>query len=66
MKTKNNKSLLAESHRRQFDGEDWQGVANEIARKNNFAWESEEYTTLCSSPEPGCDCGFCASAPWRD
>ena len=26
----------------------------------------EDFHTLCSSPDPGCDCGFCAKAEWRD
>jgi hypothetical protein len=26
----------------------------------------EDYLALCASPDPGCDCGFCAKADWRD
>ena len=60
------KHLLRESHERQFRGEDYQGVAIDIAEGNGIAFEDEEYTTLQSSPSPECDCGFCATAPWRD
>jgi hypothetical protein len=60
------KSLLAQSHRRQFNGEDFQAVAIDIAEANNIAFEDDAYTQLQSSPDPGCDCGFCAKAPWRD
>lgn len=58
-------SLLAKSHERQFNGEDWQKVAIELAQAAGFKVESDEYTELSSSPDPGCDCGFCATAPWR-
>jgi hypothetical protein len=60
------KRLIAESHRRQFNGEDWQAVANDIAEENGIAWDSDEYAQLTYSPTPECDCGFCARAPWRD
>ncbi len=59
-------SLLRESHRRQFEGEDYQYVAISIAESNGIAFESDEYTLLQSSPDPGCDCGFCATAGWQD
>lgn len=60
------KRMLAESHRRQFDGEDYQAVANGIAENSGIAFEDEEYTQLQSSPDPDCDCGFCKTAPWQD
>jgi hypothetical protein len=58
--------LLAESHRRQFNGEDYQAVAIELAEANGIEFEQDEFTELESSPEPGCDCGFCATAPWPE
>lgn len=61
-----NKSLLKESHRRQFEGEDWQKVVNEICERNGFKWGEDEYEELATSPEPGCDCGFCKTADWQD
>ena len=60
------KHLLAESHRRQFNGEDYQGVAIDIAEGNNIAFEDDAFTELQSSPDPNCECGFCAKADWRD
>jgi hypothetical protein len=60
------KGMLRESHRRQFEGEDYQLVAIGIAEANGIAFESGDYTTLQSSPHPGCDCGFCATAEWQD
>jgi hypothetical protein len=62
----NMRSLLAESHRLQFAGEDYQAAAIGIADKNGIAYEDEAYTQLMSAPDPGCDCGFCATAPWCD
>lgn len=58
------KHLIAESHRRQFHGEDFQKVAHDLAERIPNPTE-EEYDLLCESPEPGCDCGFCATAPWE-
>ena len=57
---------LAESHRRQFAGEDYKAVANDLAEKHGFDWESDEYTELQTSPDPGCNCGFCWKAYWAD
>lgn len=58
--------LLAESHRRQFNGEDYQTVAIDIAERKNIPWESDDYTVLQSAPNEGCDCGFCQTAKWED
>lgn len=60
------KHMLAESHRRQFAGEDYQYVAQCLCIEHKFDFESDEYTQLQSAPDPGCDCGFCAKAPWSD
>ncbi len=57
---------LRRSHERQFNGEDYQMVANEIAEELGIEWEDDQYEELCSSPEPGCECGFCAHAAWID
>lgn len=58
--------LLRESHRRQFAGEDYQRVTNDLAEANGIPYESDEYSSLQSAPDPDCDCGFCATADWRD
>lgn len=58
--------LLAESHRRQFNGEDYQAVAIDIAESNAIAFEDDDYTVLQSSPDPSCGCQFCATAEWVD
>ncbi len=54
---------LQESHERQFHGEDWQAVAQDICDGLPEATE-ENFLFLSSSPDPGCDCGFCAAADW--
>lgn len=64
MKTKD--TILTESHRRQFNGEDFQTVAIDLAEEHHIEYESEDYTRLMSAPDPGCPCGFCATAPWQD
>lgn len=60
---------LKVSHERQFNGEDWQLVANEIMEKALLDHEDcvreEVYNELCASPDPGCECGFCATAGWK-
>lgn len=64
--SKGTDAMLAESHRRQFHSEDYQLVAIEIADEHGIDYHSDDYTELMSSPDPGCDCGFCATAPWQD
>lgn len=65
-KTINMAPLIAESHRQQFHGEDYQYVAIGIAESNGIKFESEEYTQLMSSPSPECGCQFCTTAPFED
>jgi hypothetical protein len=60
------RSTLAESHRRQFGGEDYQGVAAELCEAGGFEFESDEHVKLESGPDPDCECGFCATAAWQD
>jgi hypothetical protein len=55
---------MQESHRRQFDGDDWQAVAPDICDGIPGATE-EDFLSLTSSPDPGCDCGFCVLAQWQ-
>ena len=59
------KHHIRESHERQFKGEDYQQVANDIWPGISDATE-QDYHDLCAGPEPGCDCGFCAKADWRN
>lgn len=59
------RSVLAESHRRQFNGEDYQAVAQELCDRMKNP-RQEDYQELSSSPDPGCDCGFCVTADWWD
>lgn len=52
-------------HERQFNGQDWQGVA--IDAWNALDSESEEvFNFLTQGPDPGCECGFCKTAAWQD
>ena len=59
---------IAESHMRQFDGEDYQRVAVDIAESLNLNPDDEQdwedYKGLESSPDPGCECRFCENAEW--
>ena len=57
------KRLLRQSHERQFNGEDYQAVAIDLSESNGIQFEDTE---LMSGPDPGCDCGFCATADWQD
>ena len=59
-----NATLISESHRRQFDGEDYQAVAQDLCDRMANPTE-EDYQALSTSPDPGCDCGFCATADWE-
>jgi hypothetical protein len=59
------KHLIRESHEQQFNGEDYQQVANDIWSGIPEASEGD-FHALCTSPDPCCDCGFCAKAEWRD
>jgi hypothetical protein len=54
---------IQESHRRQFAGEDWQQVANDIWVGIPNATE-DDFLDLYAGPDPGCQCGFCATAKW--
>lgn len=59
-------SRLKQSHKRQFNGEDWQFVANGLTEDLSDEMRKEVYNNLCSSPDPNCNCGFCATADWQD
>ena len=56
--------LLAESHRQQFAGADYQDVAIVIAEAHGIPFESDDYAALQSAPDENCRCGFCATADW--
>lgn len=56
---------IRDSHERQLKGEDYQQVANDIWVGIPNAGD-EDFHALCSSPDPACKCGFCATADWRD
>lgn len=58
------KSMMSESHRRQFAGEDYQAVAQDIADAHP-GLSDDQFNLICESPEPDCDCGFCKTAPWE-
>jgi hypothetical protein len=58
--------LLAQSHRLQFEGGDFQSVAVNIAGSNGIEYGSDDYAELESAPDPECGCGFCATAEWME
>lgn len=59
---------LAESHRRQHEGEDYMAVARDIAQRlqldPNNEDDMEKYHLLESSPRYNCDCVFCTRQDW--
>lgn len=59
-------ALIAESHRRQLAGEDFQTVAVDIAEDNDIDYEDDAYTELQHSPDPGCGCATCREFDWED
>ena len=58
------KRLIAESHARQFAGEDYQFVTVSIADANDINYDSDDYTALQSAPDQNCKCRFCHAANW--
>ncbi len=62
----NIKTLVKISHMRQFNGEDFQSVAIDLAGDYGILFDSDDYTAIQSAPSEGCDCGFCENAPWEN
>lgn len=60
------KAMIRRSHEAQFGGTDYQQAAWEIYQELPYTLTDEEINELHSSPDPSCDCGFCATAAWRD
>lgn len=56
------KRMIRRSHEAQFNGVDYQAIAFDIFQELPFAPTDDELNELQSSPDPGCDCGFCAKA----
>lgn len=57
---------LRRAHARQFVGEDWQLVATELTNDVPDAIREEVFAKLSESPDPYCECGFCATAAWKN
>jgi hypothetical protein len=57
---------LRRCHERQFAGEDWQAVAIDAWNEFGSPDGDEVFNFLTSTPDHGCDCGFCAHAAWQD
>ena len=57
-----NMKSLAQSHKLQSEGVDYQEAANTAAEEAGITFESIDYNELCSSNGPGCNCPFCALA----
>ena len=60
------KRLVRQSHERQFNGEDYQAAAWDLLQGLEPPPTDDELAEVESSPDPGCECGFCSTAPWRD
>lgn len=59
------KLAVRKSHEMQFNGMDYQRAAWEVGHEIEPLLTDEEIQRVESAPEPGCDCGFCQSAPWE-
>lgn len=66
MKKPNLQHLIAESHRRQLAGEDYQAVAIDLADEAGYEYESSEFGQLQSMPAESCGCATCRVAEWYD
>lgn len=55
--------LIADSHRQQFAGVDYQVATFDMWQE--WALTDDQLNEVQSSPDPGCECGFCGSADWR-
>lgn len=53
------KRLLAESHRLQFNGADYQAVTNPMWQEWDMT--EDQLAELETAPDPGCECGFCTT-----
>jgi hypothetical protein len=60
------KAMVRESHKKQFNGTDYQQAAWEIAQGLKFKPTDDEWQELMSGPDEGCECGFCKTAKWED
>ena len=63
MSAKEFRKLLRESHERQFSGEDYQAVLWDFLQRG--ITDEDALNNLSASPDPDCDCGFCATADWQ-
>lgn len=59
-------AMVRRSHEAQFNGADYQQISWEILQELKFEPTQDEMNELNSSPDPGCECGFCATADWQD
>lgn len=64
MDAKTLKNIVRKSHELQFNGKDFQQAAFDLLCDQNFS--DDELHEVQSMPNPGCECGFCANAPWID
>jgi hypothetical protein len=60
------KPMIRRSHEAQFGGTDYQQAAVDVLQGLPFEPTTEEFAELESSPDPGCECGFCQFAEWND
>ncbi len=61
------KRMIARSHEAQFIGADYQCAARAVLDGLPLGFEptDEEIGELETSPDPGCDCGFCGKANFQ-
>ncbi|HVY68920.1 MAG TPA: hypothetical protein VHH73_03285 [Verrucomicrobiae bacterium] len=57
-------AMIAESHRLQFDGVDYEIAAHRVAGHLNLS--DDEMSAICSAPDPACNCDFCSRADWKE
>jgi hypothetical protein len=62
---------VRESHRRQFEGEDYQQICwgflnSKAAQALGLTADHDDiWREVESSPQPTCECGFCEHAAWQ-
>lgn len=57
---------IRRSHELQFGGMDYQAAMWEVGQELEPPPTHDEIIEIESAPDPGCNCGFCATADWAE
>lgn len=56
------RALIATSHARQFWGESWESMVDELGKQaDKIGATEDQWNEVAAGPAPGCFCGFCAA-----